>query len=186
MGHDEDERIADKRAASRMNAEGEAAAAAKDEATREASPLDEVEAKAESYYRNWQRSAADFSNYKKRVEQERSETARLAKAAIFINLLPIYDDLERAVAGVDAHLAGSNWVQGVLAIQQKFGRLMEAMDVKEIAAAGEPFDPSLHEAIGRQAGADGAVVHVAQKGYTLGDKVLRPAMVLVGDGSTAG
>ncbi len=184
-----DERFVDNRAAARMAAEasgdagaagGAPEAAASNEA---AAPADELAAereKAESYYRNWQRAAADFQNYKRRVEQERSEAARLSSAALVINLLPVFDDLDRAVASVDSTLAGLNWVQGVTAIHQKVGRLLEAMGVKEIEAVGEQFDPARHEAIGKQAGDEGKVLQVAQKGYLLHDKVLRPAMVIVG------
>lgn len=178
MTGNEDERIVDRRAASRMNEDDEAGAEAP------ALPEEQLAAereKAESYYRNWQRSAADFANYKKRVEQERGESARLVSAALVINLLPVYDDLERAVATVDAHLAGLNWVQGVVAIQRKFQQLLEAMGVSEIAAAGETFDPNRHEAVGKQPGDDGKVLHVVQKGYQIGDRVIRPAMVIVGE-----
>jgi molecular chaperone GrpE len=145
--------------------------------------LDAEREKAETYYKNWQRSAADFINFKRRVEQERGESARLASAALVINLLPVYDDLERAVSTVDAALAGLNWVQGVVAIQRKFQRLIEAMGVSEIPAAGEQFDPARHEAVGKQAGDEGKVLHVVQKGYQLGDRVIRPAMVIVGGAS---
>lgn len=138
--------------------------------------------RAETYFRSWQRSAADFINYKRRVEQERSEAAKLANAAIAINLLPVFDDLDRAVESVDAHLAGLNWVQGIIAIHRKFKALLESMGVAEIAAAGEPFDPTIHEAVAQEPGDEGKVVHVLQKGYRLGDKVLRPALVIVGNG----
>lgn len=178
MTGNEDERIVDRRAASRMNDDDEGGAEAP------ASPEAELAAereKAESHYRNWQRSAADFANYKKRVEQERGESARLVSAALVINLLPVCDDLERAVATVDAHLAGLNWVQGVVAIQRKFQQLLEAMGVSEVAAAGETFDPNRHEAVGKQPGDDGKVLHVVQKGYQIGDRVIRPAMVIVGE-----
>ncbi len=141
--------------------------------------------RAETYYRNWQRSAADFINYKRRVEQERAEAARMANAAVAINLLPVFDDLDRAVEAVDAHLAGLNWVQGILAIHRKFKALLESMGVTEIAAAGEMFDPNVHEAVGREPGEEGRVLHVLQKGYKLGDRVLRPAMVIVGSGEAA-
>ncbi len=144
--------------------------------------LAEALAKADSFYKSWQRSAADFANYKRRVEQERGESARFASAALVINLLPVYDDLERAVGSVDANLAGLNWVQGVVAIQRKFWHMLEAMGVSELAAAGEPFDPANHEAVARQPGDDNKVLHVVQKGYRLGDRVLRPAMVIVGEG----
>jgi molecular chaperone GrpE len=141
--------------------------------------------KAESYYRSWQRTAADFANYKRRIEQERGESQRLASAALVINLLPVFDDLERAVSSVDSHLAGLNWVQGIINIHQKFWRLLESMGVTEIPAEGITFDPARHEALARQAGPEGHVLHVVQKGYNLGGKVLRPAMVIVGDGTTA-
>src|SRR5690606_16402991 len=106
--------------------------------------------KAETYYRNWQRSAADFVNYKRRVEQETAERSRFATAALVINLLPVFDDLERAVDSVDASLAGLNWVQGVVAIHRKFANMLQAMDVTEIETNGVPFDPSVHEAVARQ------------------------------------
>jgi molecular chaperone GrpE len=187
-----DERFVDKRAAARMGAEGASreqggvpADSAPEPGGEQAPgvPMDELASereKAETYYKNWQRSAADFVNFKRRVEQERSETARLGIAAMVINILPIFDDLDRAVGSVDANLAGLNWVQGVSAIHQKFGRLLEAMGVKEIEAAGKQFDPSCHEAVGKQPGEEGKVLHVVQKGYELQGKVIRPAMVIVG------
>lgn len=138
--------------------------------------------KADTYYKNWQRSAADFINYKRRVEQEKQESARLSNAALAINILPVFDDLDRAVGTVDANLAGLNWVQGVVAIHRKFSQLLDAMGVREIETAGQAFDPARHEAIGQQPGPDGQVIHVVQKGYTLADKVIRPAMVIVGNG----
>lgn len=184
----------DKRAAARGDeANGERAAPADPptggtaEAVQDASAeLAAEREKAETYYKNWQRSAADFINYKRRVEQEKGETTRFAQAALVINLLPVFDDLDRAVSTVDANLAGLNWVQGVVAIHRKFAHLLEAMGVQEIAAAGEPFDPARHEAVGQQAGAEGRVLHVVQKGYTLGDRVVRPAMVIVGSGEGSG
>jgi molecular chaperone GrpE len=188
----EEEPIVDKRAASRMPddaAKAEEAQAETHEKKRGskdgAAELAAEREKAETYYRNWQRSAADFINYKRRIEQERGESARFAGAALVINLLPVYDDLDRAVSTVDANLAGLNWVQGVMAIHKKFSQLLQAMGVTEVAAAGEQFDPALHEAISSQSGPEGKVLHVVQKGYALSDKVIRPAMVIVGDGSEA-
>ena len=137
---------------------------------------------SETHYRNWQRSAADFINFKRRVEQDRAESARLANAAVVINLTPVFDALDRAVGTVDAPPAGLNWVQGVVAIHRKFSQMLEAMGVREIEASGHAFDPARHEAIGQQAGEEGKVIHVVKKGYLLGDKVLRPAMVIVGGG----
>lgn len=192
MQGSEDERIVDKRAASRMKGDGTDAPSGADSGAAMAGevskPTPEQELatakeQAESNFKQWQRTAADFQNYKRRVEQERGESARFASAALVINILPVYDDLDRAVNSVDAHLAGLNWVQGVIAIQRKFALLLEAMGVKELSAAGETFDPERHEAVGKQPGDEGKVLHVVQKGYMLGEKVIRPAMVIVGEGT---
>ncbi len=184
MSDSERDPMVDKRAASRMDG---AAVPSADPAPAgdPAEELADLREKADSNFKSWQRTAADFANYKRRVEQERSETARFASAALVINLLPVYDDLERAVATVDASLAGLNWVQGVIAIQRKFANLLGAMQVNEIASDGQRFDPAFHEAVAKQAGEDGKVLHVVQKGYRLGEKVIRPAMVIVGEGGEA-
>ncbi|GAB4336419.1 MAG: nucleotide exchange factor GrpE [Dehalococcoidia bacterium] len=193
MSGEDEKRIADRRAASHMNEDGkedQAAAANAGESTdapSNATPearLAEEQEKAERYYKNWQRAAADLANYKRRVEQERSEQARLANAALVINLLPIVDDMDRAIATLDSTLAGLNWAQGMVAIHRKLQQLLESMGVQEIAAEGEPFDPAVHEAVGRQPGEENRVLHVVQKGYRLGDRVVRPAMVIVGTGQT--
>jgi len=178
----DDERVANEASApSGETANGAAPQAEERQPTLEEQLAAERE-RAETYYRNWQRSAADFINYKRRGEQERSEAAKLANAALAINLLPVFDDLDRAVESVDAHLAGLNWVQGIIAIHRKFKALLESMGVTEIAAAGEPFDPNIHEAVAQEPGEEGKVLHVLQKGYRLGDRVLRPALVIVGSG----
>ena len=190
---DEDERIVDHRAASRMkdDAQGASNPEANDERTAQPAAeggeesVEALKERADRMYANWQRSAADFINYKRRVEEERSETARLANAALVINMLPVFDDLERAIATVDANLAGLNWVQGIDAIYRKFGRLLEAMGVTALDAEGADFNPAEHEAVGRQPGEDGKVLHVVQPGYKLGERVIRPAMVIVGNGEQA-
>jgi len=182
--NEDDERIVDKRASSRMKDDDLAGGEAPGDAPAAAgSPEAELAAereKAETYYKNWQRSAADFINYKRRVEQERSESSRLVSAALVINLLPVLDDLERALETVDAALAGLTWVQGIVNIQRKFWQMLQAMGVSEAPAAGEMFDPAKHEAVARQPGEEGRVLHVVQKGYLLGDRVIRPASVIVG------
>lgn len=192
QANEEEPQVVDRRASARMDAESAASGtpepAPADTPAAEHASSDDLAAereKAETYYKNWQRSAADFINYKRRIESERSEQARFAGAALVINILPIFDDLDRAVSNIDAGLAGLNWVQGVANIHRKFANLLEAMDVREVEASGKPFDPSLHEAVARQPGEEGQVIAVVQKGYTLGDRVIRPAMVIVGDGQPA-
>jgi len=141
--------------------------------------------KAQQYMRNWQRAAADYQNYKRRVEEERGETARLANAALIINLLPLLDDLERALQNVDTHLAGLTWLDGIRLIHRKFQAVLEMTGVEEIAADGREFDPALHEAVSQGPGEENKIVAVVQKGYRLGDRVIRPAMVVVGKGGAA-
>jgi molecular chaperone GrpE len=144
--------------------------------------LEEEKKKAEGYLANWQRAAADFQNYKRRTEQERQEVALLANAALIINILPILDDLERALRNVDAHLAGLTWVDGIRLIHRKLQAILEASGVKEITTEGQDFDPRYHEATMYGEGEEGKVVAEVQRGYMLGDRVLRPAMVIVGRG----
>jgi len=145
--------------------------------------LADTEDKAQTYLGNWQRAAADFQNYKRRVEQERQDMARLANAALIINMLPMIDDLERALQNVDAQLAGLTWLDGVRLIHRKFQALLEMNGGEEIAADGEQFDPNVHEAVMFGDGEDGKVTGVVQKGYKLGDRIIRPAMVIVGQGA---
>ncbi len=145
--------------------------------------LQDEHEKAQSYYQSWQRSAADFQNYKRRIEEERSEAARFANAALIINLLPLADDMDRALQNVDTHIAGLTWVDGIRIINRKFQMLLEMSGVQEIEADGKSFDPSRHEAVSQGPGEENKVIAVVQKGYTLGDRVIRPSMVVVGDGS---
>jgi len=142
--------------------------------------LEEEKSKAQGYLANWQRAAADYQNFKRRVEQERQETARLANAALIINVLPLLDDLERALTTVDARLAGLTWVDGIRLIYRKFQAVLEAAGVSEIKTEGETFDPAVHEAVMFGEGEEGKVVAEVQRGYMLGDRVIRPAMVVVG------
>ncbi|MFQ5380608.1 MAG: nucleotide exchange factor GrpE [Dehalococcoidia bacterium] len=184
----------DRRASSKMGSGSEAASgrteeAASGESVAPAEGLEKLRAelererqKADENLRQWQRAAADYQNLKRRSEQERSEATVFAQVALVINLLPVYDDLDRALATVDANLAGLNWVQGISAIQRKFAATLEAMDVHEIESEGAKFDPSEHEAVGQTAGEEGIILHVVQKGYRLGSRVVRPAMVIVGNG----
>jgi molecular chaperone GrpE len=182
MPEDETPRVTDRRASSAQSPEEETPMqASTDKSLQE--QLADTEDKAQTYLGNWQRAAADFQNYKRRVEQERQDMARLANAALIINMLPMIDDLERALQNVDAQLAGLTWLDGVRLIHRKFQALLEMNGVEEIAADGEQFDPNVHEAVMFGDGEDGKVTGVVQKGYKLGDRIIRPAMVIVGQGA---
>ncbi len=144
--------------------------------------LAEEKEKAQSYLASWQRAAADYQNFKRRVEQDRQDAGRLVTASLVMNLLPVLDDLERALNSVDVHLAGLTWVDGIWLIYRKLQMALERAGVTEIEADGRPFDPAVHEAVYQAEGDEGKVVAVLQKGYRLGERVLRPAMVIVGHG----
>ncbi len=151
------------------------------EALKEA--LCQEKAKAESYLANWQRAQADYINYKKRADQERGEATKFANALLIANLLPVVDDFERALSCTPDNLGGLSWVDGLRLIYRKMVAVLESQGLSEIKALGETFDPNLHEAALHGEGEVGKVVSVLQKGYKLNDKVIRPAVVMVGEGT---
>lgn len=144
--------------------------------------LAEEKERAEGYLANWQRAQADFINYKRRSEQEKEEISKFANGLFMLNLLPILDDLERALDSIPPKLAGFTWVEGISLIERKFQASLEAQGLSQIEALGEPFDPNLHEAAIHGKGKEGIVIEELQKGYKLHDRVIRPAMVVVGNG----
>lgn len=144
--------------------------------------LAEEKEKVEKYLANWQRSQADFVNYKKRMEQEKREMVEFANSMLILNLLTVMDDLERAFVSLPAQLMGFSWIEGIKLIYNKLKTILEAQGLAEIKAKGEPFDPHLHEAVMRREGKEGIVMEEIQKGYQLKDKVIRPSMVIVGEG----
>ncbi len=134
------------------------------------------------YLDNWRRAEADLQNLKRRTEQERAESSRYAGASLMINLLPIVDDFERAFQSLDPHVAGMTWFDGVRLIYRKLLVLLESAGVQPIKAEGETFDPQFHEAVAHVEGEENKVISEVQRGYLLHDRVLRPAMVVVGKG----
>lgn len=144
--------------------------------------LTEEKEKSENYLTNWQRAQADFVNYKRRNEKEKEEIGQLAKASVMLNLLSALDDFERAFASVPPNLANLSWMDGIRLIERKLQANLEAQGLSYIETVGEPFDPKLHEAAMYGKGKQGIVTEELQKGYRLYDRVLRPAMVVVGEG----
>jgi molecular chaperone GrpE len=128
------------------------------------------------------RLAADFDNYKKRAARERQEYVALANERLLQELIPILDDLERALNAAEQH-EEAQLEDGVRLVHRSLASLLERQGVKEIATDGR-FDPHVHEALLAQPAEDkeqGDVVDVIQKGYTLGDRVVRPARVIVAE-----
>ncbi len=144
--------------------------------------LAEEKARAEGYLANWQRAQADFINYKRRSEQEQEEIIKFANTSLMLTLVPILDDLERAFTSIPPHLARLTWVDGIRLIERKLQASLEAQGLFPIKALGEPFDPRFHEAAMHGKGKEGIVIEELQRGYKLHDRVIRPAMVVVGNG----
>jgi molecular chaperone GrpE len=143
--------------------------------------LAETTAKSEEHLYNWQRSAADFSNYKRRTDEERSLVGQFSTAALISRLLAVLDDFDRALDSVppDAH---DSWIEGVQLVERKLRNVLEAEGVTAIEAVGQPFDPNLHEAVAHEETtehADNEVIGEVQRGYRLHDRVLRPSLVRV-------
>ncbi len=131
-----------------------------------------------------QRMAADFANYRKRNEAERTEFAKFAKADLITKLLDVLDGYDRALASVpdDAKgQPGNNWVEGMWLVERKLRRVLEAEGLEAIDSLGQPFDPYLHEAVAHVESdePEGTVIEEHQKAYRLHDRVIRPALVSV-------
>lgn len=142
----------------------------------------EEKTKAEEYLANWQRSQADFINYKRRNEKEKEELGEYARAAIVQCVLPILDDFERAISAVPNEVVDANWVEGVSMIEKKLRTILESEGLSCIEAIGEPFDPYQHEAVRQENGEEGIVLDEVLKGYKFNDKVIRASQVVVGNG----
>ncbi len=144
--------------------------------------LEEEKARAERGIANWQRAEADFANFKRRSEQERADLVKFANASLIGKILPVLDDLERAIATIPANQRSVGWVEGVKLIDRKLRSVLEQEGVAPIDALGKEFDPHVHEAVMREEGEGDTdvVVEELQKGYRLHDRVIRPTMAKVG------
>ena len=142
--------------------------------------LEEVKEQADRYLANWQRSEADFINYKRRNEQEKAELASFAKAGLMTNLLPVLDDFERALDNISDDSDTATWVEGIKLIYRKLKTVLENHGLTEIEAEGALFDPNFHEAVMCVEGEEGKVCEEIQRGYKMHDRLLRPSMVAVG------
>ena len=128
-----------------------------------------------------QRLQAEFMNYKRRVEDERVKLLQTGKEQAVIALLPVIDNIERAVAHEPDDIKNHAWVQGVTALAKQLDGQLEAIGLKAIDDTGEPFNPVRHEAVVMEDG-DGeteVIAEVIQTGYQFGDTIIRPAIVKV-------
>ena len=128
------------------------------------------------------RAQADFINYKRRATQEQGEARVSAQARLLETLLPVLDDLGRALESAPEELAEQPWVQGIHLVARRLATTLQQLGMRQMGTPGESFDPRWHEAIMAEPHPDlpeGTVVHVVRPGYTLGERVIRPAQVVV-------
>jgi molecular chaperone GrpE len=131
----------------------------------------------------WQRERAEFVNYKKRSEAERSQLVFLTGVKIVERLLPVIDDFDRALANLPDDLKDNGWIDGVRITRRKLIGILESEGLSIIPVApGDAFDPTVHEAISHEDSdefAEGQIIAELQTGYRIGDRVLRPSLVRV-------
>ena len=128
--------------------------------------------KSEKYLVNWQRSQAEFDNYKKWVAEDKKDSVRFANSALIKELLPILDDMIMALNTTPQIDSYADWIKGVKLIYGKFTALLK----------GQTFDPNKHEAVMCKEGEENIVLEEIRKGYIYKNTVLRPSLVIVGRG----
>jgi molecular chaperone GrpE len=148
------------------------------------SELDEALVKQNEYLNGWQRERAEFFNYKKRMEREQAQGGQNTFASAVRRYLDIADDLERALKSKNRPQEGdgATWAEGIDLIYRKMVAAFEADGVKRIDTECKFFDPNLHEAISHEDSPEhesGQIIEVVQPGYTLGERLIRPARVRV-------
>lgn len=144
--------------------------------------LIQAKAKTDEHYDHLLRLQADFDNYRKRTQKEKTEIIKYASERVIGDLLPVLDNFERAVSAAQINPDFSAFSQGVEMILRQLQTALSKEGLKAIEAIGQPFDPNLHDAVLRvesEEHPENTVVDELQKGYYLKEKVLRPSMVKV-------
>ncbi|MFM7319981.1 MAG: nucleotide exchange factor GrpE [Armatimonadota bacterium] len=158
------------------------------EITPEIDPADRIaalEAKLEESDAQFLRARADYHNLKRRTEEEKEGLRAFLSADLLGRLLPVVDNLERAIASADTSQDFDSFLDGIQGIRRQLADLLEREGVEAMLAVGQPFDPNLHNAILRDEASEApenTVVEEFQRGYLLGGRVLRAAMVKVSAG----
>ncbi len=131
------------------------------------------------------RAQADLQNAKERLKREREEIGLFAAEKLMLSILPTLDGFQRAMKHLPADLANNEWVKGIAATEADLMNRLKEMGLKRFDSVGTKADPKTEEIVMTGPGEEGVVVEMLEDGYTLHDKVLRPAKVKVGDGSQA-
>jgi molecular chaperone GrpE len=147
--------------------------------------IQRLQAEASENYDNYQRAVADMANYRRRKELDTQRQIERAREQLLLRLLPVVDDFRRALGSVPADAANADWVEGFRLIERKLWNVLQSEGVRPMEAVGERFDPNLHEAVlaAEGASAPDTVVAEFEPGYYIGEQVLRPARVKVGQAS---
>jgi molecular chaperone GrpE len=154
----------------------------------EAELLDEIErlqTESTENFENYQRAVADMANYRRRKELDTQRQIERAREQLLLRLLPVIDDFKRALGSVPDDASNADWVEGFRLIERKLWAVLQADGVRPMESVGEAFDPNLHEAVMAAEGAANpdTVVAEFEQGYFVGEQVLRPAKVMVGQAS---
>lgn len=152
----------------------------KEKKSKKDSEIEKLKAELDSKNDLLLRTAAEFDNFKKRTERERAGVAEFAKANVIKELLPILDNIDRAALLEDK--TSADYIKGIELIVKQFEGLSDKLGIKQVAQVGDTFDPNLHEAVMHVEDenlGENVVAEVLQKGFKIGDTVIRPAMVKV-------
>lgn len=152
----------------------------------EPDPLEVAKAEAAKYREQLLRTAADFENFRKRTRREVDDATRKGKEQALKDLLPVFDNVERAIASSEAAPDVKSVLDGLRMINRQFVNTLEKMNIRRVKTVGNAFDPAQHEAIQHVESTEhpaGVVAIEVQPGYLLGDFLLRPAMVAVSKGA---
>ena len=148
--------------------------------------IEEISKEMEDCINQKMRAIADYQNLKRRVDEERKERQRRITVDVVGSVLPVLDDIERAISSNSdmqneqkTTIKQEKWIEGILLIKEKFLNILEEEGVVEIDTKID-FDPSLHEAIGHVDGKENKILEVIQKGFCMDELIVRPAKVIVG------
>jgi len=128
------------------------------------------------------RERADFINYKKRVDTEKFSLKFIYESSIVLNLIPIYEAMIRAVENLKKSDKNNEWIKGSVSIFKMLKKLFDDMKIKRFGKKGDKFDANLHDAMTHEKGKKDTIIQVFEHGYTMNDKVIKPAKVSVGNG----
>jgi len=144
--------------------------------------LDDLRKKVDEFSDGWQRERAEFANYRKRVDRDRQQESQNGKIEIIKKYLAIHDDFERAQKTLPQEQIPQSWLEGLKLIEQKLQNLLDGEGISIIPAENAVSNPEFHEAISHEENQEfesGRIIEVVQQGYTIGDRVIRPALVRV-------